>query len=96
MPRSMLPAAMTSASRVARSRLRSHAACDGTEYWCRPGKSPREGHGLTLNYQGNDLLHVFTSSVAELEPQRSYSKWGFYVCMSYGGDFRRAAQDAMR
>ena len=50
----------------------------------------RRGTSATTNYQGNDLLWVFTSST-ELDPDRSYDRFGFYAVMEHGGNFRAAA-----
>jgi putative DNA primase/helicase len=60
-----------------------------TIYWTRPGKY--HGVSATTNYQGNDLLWVFSSST-ELDPDRSYDRFGFYTVMTHAGDFRAAAQ----
>ena len=57
-------------------------------YWCRPGKS--EGVSATLNYQGNDLFHCFTTST-DFE-QRSYDKFGVYAILNHGGDYKAAAR----
>jgi putative DNA primase/helicase len=59
-----------------------------TSYWTRPGKD--QGVSATTNHQGNDLLWVFTSST-ELDPDRSYDRFGFYAAMEHNGDFRAAA-----
>ena len=60
-----------------------------TIYWTRPGKD--RGVSASTNYQGNDLLWVFTSST-ELDPDRSYDRFGFYTVMEHAGDFRAAAR----
>jgi hypothetical protein len=60
-----------------------------TSYWTRPGKD--RGVSATTNHQGNDLLWVFTSS-AELDPDRSYDRFGVYTVMEHGGDFQAAAR----
>jgi putative DNA primase/helicase len=60
-------------------------------YVVRPGKNPRDGHSATVNIYGSDLLKVFTSST-ELEPGKTYSKFGFYAFMEHGGDFQAAAK----
>jgi hypothetical protein len=56
--------------------------------WTRPGKD--EGTSATTNHRGSDLLYVFTSST-ELDPDRSYDRFGFYAVMEHGGDFRAAS-----
>jgi putative DNA primase/helicase len=58
-------------------------------YWTRPGKD--QGVSATTNHLGSDLLYVFSSST-ELEPGRSYDRFGFYTVMEHGGDFRAAAR----
>ena len=63
----------------------------GTERWCRPGKSGSTS--ATLNWNGYGLLHVFSSSVAELESERSYSKLSFLTAVEFKGDFYAALQD---
>jgi putative DNA primase/helicase len=60
-----------------------------TSYWTRPGKD--RGISATTNYQGNDLLWVFTSST-DLDPDRSYDRFGFFTVMEHSGDFRAAAR----
>jgi putative DNA primase/helicase len=60
-----------------------------TAYWTRPGKD--RGVSATTNYQGNDLLWVFSSST-DLDPDRSFDRFGFYALMEHGGDFREAAR----
>jgi hypothetical protein len=64
-----------------------------TTFWTRPGKD--RGVSASTNYQGNDLLWVFTSSTA-LDPDRSYDRFGFYAVMEHRGDFRAAARSAAR
>lgn len=71
----------------------SHRDPDGKEHWTRPGKS--EGTSATLHYEGNDLLHVFSSNVTPLEHGRSYTKFHFLAVMEFEGDFNRAKQSLM-
>lgn len=70
----------------------SHRAGE-EEFWVRPGKSPRDGHSATVNYKGSNLLYVFSTAVDGLESERSYTKFGAYAGLLYGGDMRRAAQE---
>jgi hypothetical protein len=65
---------------------------DGVEYWTRPGKEAREGPSASVGYGGTDLLHVFTSSVQGLEPNRNYDRWAYEVAMRYNGDYAAAAR----
>ena len=56
----------------------------GKTDWRRPGKD--YGISATTNYQGNDLFHIFTSSVA-LDSDRSYTKFAYVAQTKFGGDF---------
>ena len=60
----------------------------GKTEWRRPGKD--YGISATTNYQGNDLFHIFTSSVA-LDSDRSYSKFAYTAMTKFGGDFNACA-----
>ena len=66
------------------------AAADGVQLWRRPGKA--SGVSATVNYAGNDLLHVFSTNAPHLEDGCSYSKFAFVTAVEHGGDFRAAAQ----
>jgi len=59
-----------------------------TTAWCRPGK--REGISATTNYEGSDLLFVFSTSTI-FEAERGYSKFAAYTLIEHGGDFHKAA-----
>jgi hypothetical protein len=59
--------------------------------WCRPGKEG--GVSATTNYQGRDLLHVFSSNAPPFEAEKSYSKFAAYACLEHDGDFQEAARD---
>jgi hypothetical protein len=63
----------------------------GTQFWRRPGSTHR--WSATLNYQGRDLLHVYTTSTA-LNPERSYSKFTAFSILTHNGDFSAAARTA--
>lgn len=63
------------------------------EFWTRPGKDRRDGHSVTVNYAGSDLLKVFTSSVPELSPDSTYTKFGAYVALRHRGDFKEATKE---
>lgn len=63
---------------------------DGMERWCRPGKSGETS--ATLNHAGTGLFHNFSSSVAGLDANKSYSKLSFLVAVEFGGDFEAAKQ----
>jgi hypothetical protein len=65
-----------------------HTDSMGKTDWRRPGKD--YGISATTNYQGNDLFHIFTSSVA-LDSDRSYSKFAYTALTKFGGDFGACA-----
>jgi len=65
-----------------------HTDSMGKTDWRRPGKD--YGISATTNYQGNDLFHVFTSSVA-LDSDKSYSKFAYVALTKFGGDFNACA-----
>ena len=65
-----------------------HTDSMGKTDWRRPGKD--YGISATTNYQGNDLFHIFTSSVA-LDSDRSYSKFAYVALTKFGGDFNACA-----
>jgi hypothetical protein len=58
-------------------------------FWTRPGKD--EGVSASTNYEGRDLLHVFTSST-ELDPDTSYTKFNILAITQFGGDHSAAAK----
>jgi putative DNA primase/helicase len=66
------------------------------EFWVRPGKNRRDGHSATTNYEGSDLLKMFSSSVAELDADATYTKFGAYTHLWHRGDFKEAAKTLAR
>jgi hypothetical protein len=64
--------------------------CEGLEYWAHPGKT--NGNSATVNHQGNDLFHVFSSSADPFEMDRSYTKFAAYTLLNHNGDFAQAAR----
>lgn len=68
----------------------------GDTQWTRPGKDPSAGLSATTDYMGSDLLYVFTSSVPELQANRSYDRFGYFAAMHHGGDHRAAAAAVKR
>lgn len=62
-------------------------------YWRRPGK--QHGQSATTNYQGSDLLYVFTSSTV-FNPEEAYTKFAAYAVLNHGGDFTAAATEIAR
>ena len=67
---------------------------DGKEHWTRPGKV--EGTSATLNFEGNNLFHVFSSNADPLEQDKSYTKFHFFTTMECQGDFSRAMRELAR
>jgi putative DNA primase/helicase len=64
----------------------------GEEYWVRPGKHRRDGHSVTVNYAGSDLMWVFSTEVEGFEPNTSYSKFAAWSILNgHGLDFGAAA-----
>ena len=68
---------------------RDHST-DVSDRWTRPGKS--SGTSATTNYNGNQLLYVYTSST-DFEPETSYTKFGAYAVLNHEGDFKAAAAE---
>jgi replicative DNA helicase len=64
----------------------------GTEYrWRRPGKTT--GISAVVNHTGTDRLKVFTSSVAGLDDQGTYDRFGYWAATRHHGDHTAAAVD---
>jgi hypothetical protein len=62
------------------------------EFWQRPDKDGN-GHSATLNYRGNKLFHVFTTSAPPFEADRSYTLFTVYALLKHAGDYRAAARE---
>ena len=60
--------------------------------WTRPGKDARQGISATTHHGDADTLHVFTSSLPELEQERHYTKHGFVAAVLHGDDVNRATR----
>ena len=67
-----------------------HSENGAESKWTRPGKDG--GVSATLNFNGNNLLTVFTTAVSGLNQngatKETFSKWRFY-CWSYGFENRQ-------
>jgi hypothetical protein len=72
-----------------------HIDRDGCQHWVRPGKDARDGTSATVNYEGRDILRVFTSSVAGL-PEGAYSRFGYTAAMHHNGDRSAFASELIR
>jgi P4 family phage/plasmid primase-like protien len=63
------------------------------EYWVRPGKDPRDGHSVTTNYAGSDLMWVFSTECEGFDSDTSYTKFATWSILNgYGLDFSAAAR----
>lgn len=64
------------------------------EAWVRPGKDARKGDPASAltNYGGTGSLHVFSTSVVELEAGRSYDKFGAFAALEGVSDMTLAAR----
>ena len=62
---------------------------DGVDHWTRPGKS--EGTSATTNYEGSDLLYVFSSNSDPFEGDTPYTKFAAYTLLCFDGDYESAA-----
>jgi putative DNA primase/helicase len=63
------------------------------EYWVRPGKHVRDGHSVTTNYSGSDLMWVFSTECEGFDSDTSYSKFAAWSILNgYGMDFSSAAR----
>lgn len=63
------------------------------EGWTRPGKA-KGVSGVLLASTGN--FYVWTSSVPELEPGKSYSAFALYTAYEHNGDYSKAARELKR
>ncbi len=61
----------------------------GISYWRRPGKS--DGNSATTNYEGTDLLHVFSENAFPFEAHRSYPKFIAFALLNFNGNYKAAA-----
>lgn len=73
----------------------SHTDRSGCQHWVRPGKDAKDGTSATVNYEGRDILRVFTSSVAGL-PEGAYNRFGYTAAMHHNGDRSAFASELVR
>src|SRR5690606_25474024 len=73
---------------------REYYRSDDITYWTRPGKP--SGISASPTALGTDRLYVFSTSAAPLEGGESYSKFGAYATLYFGGDFAAAAKALAR
>jgi len=70
-----------------------HTDRNGESHWVRPGKDPRDGTSATTNYQGSDVLKVFTSNPPPgLSEGETYTKLGYLAATRWSGDHSAAAR----
>jgi uncharacterized protein (DUF927 family) len=62
----------------------------GIEYLRRPGKD--RGISATINYDGKNLLHVFSTNAFPFE-NKNYNKFAAYTLLNFQGNFSNAAKD---
>lgn len=63
---------------------------DGADRWTRPGKG--EGCSATTNYEGSDLLYVFSTNADPFESETTYDKFAALACLKFDGDFHLTSQ----
>jgi hypothetical protein len=70
----------------------------GRQYWCRPGKEPRDGASANVMINPNDgrqTLMNFSTSV-DLPTDQGLSAAQYYAYREHGGDVRQAAREIRR
>jgi hypothetical protein len=60
-------------------------------YWRRPGKT--HGISATTNYNGSDVLKVFSTSTP-FDTSSAYTRFAAWAVLEHGGDYRAAARAA--
>lgn len=76
----------------------THAQTDrnGDQHWCRPGKTPREGHGATI-YAADGHTTIWSDTVTQRWPaaatRRPYDPFGLYTVLFHQGDFTAASDE---
>lgn len=60
-------------------------------YWRRPGKVA-PSISATTNYEGSNLLYVFSSNAYPFQENAAYSLFSAYSLLDHNGDFRAAAK----
>jgi hypothetical protein len=70
---------------------RSEGSRNGCEQWIKPHSSNPGTHAST-NFDGSDLLYVFSTCAHPFEAGRAYSKFAAYTSLNHSGDFSEAAK----
>lgn len=74
------------------ARFTHHSDRGEESFWTRPDKNPRDGHSVTLNYQGSGKLYNFSSNTPRLPVREPIDKFGFLAHWEFGGDFHAATK----
>lgn len=70
---------------------------DVYEYWCRPGKDPKNSlSGAVITGCKPELFYCYTSSAAPLVPSRTYTPFSLFTELLHGGNASKAAGDAAK
>ena len=69
-----------------------HHRSGDEDHWTRPGKTLKDGTSATTNYEGSDVLKVFTSNAAPLEQDATYNKFHYLAVTRFGGDHAAATR----
>lgn len=69
-----------------------HHRTGDEDHWTRPGKTIKDGTSATTNYEGSDVLKVFTSNASPLEQGETYNKFHYLAVTRFGGDHAAATR----
>lgn len=70
-----------------------HQDANGTRYWTRPGKDPRDGYSATTGHADDaDRLKLFTPNWPPFEDGQVYTKLGAYALLHHSGDHSAAVR----
>lgn len=69
-----------------------HHHHQGEDYWTRPGKPVRDGTSATTNFEGSDVLKVFTSNASPLVQDATYNKFHYLAVTRFQGDHAAATR----
>jgi len=66
---------------------RDHRTGSSYSLWARPGA---DHPSASLGYAGSDVLKVFSTNWEGLDPEATYTKFGYLAAIHHGGDFSAA------
>lgn len=69
-----------------------HHRSGDEDHWTRPGKTVKDGTSATTNYEGSDVLKVFTSNAAPLQQNETYNKFHYLAVTRFAGDHAAATR----